>query len=35
MNQSETDLRKELEDRLRFETLLADLSARFVALPAD
>ncbi len=35
MNPSETDLRKELEDRLRFETLPADLSTRFSALPAD
>jgi formate hydrogenlyase transcriptional activator len=35
MMQSEADLRKELEERLRFERLLADLSAGFVALPAD
>jgi GAF domain-containing protein len=35
MTQSETDLRKELEGRLRFEMLLADLSARLVALSAD
>ncbi len=35
MMQSEAKLRKELEDRLRFETLLADLSARFVPLSAD
>jgi len=35
MTESETDLRKELEDRLRFERLLADLSAGFVALPTD
>jgi PAS domain S-box-containing protein len=30
-----SDLLKELEERLRFETLLADISARFVNLPAD
>jgi transcriptional regulator with GAF, ATPase, and Fis domain len=35
MTQSEADLRAELEERLRFETLLADLSAQFVNLPAD
>ena len=35
MTQSEADLRKEFEERLRFETLLADLSTRFVSLPAD
>ncbi len=35
MTESDADLRKELEDRLRFEMLLADLSTRFVALPAD
>jgi len=35
MTQSEAELRKELEDRLRFETLLADLTARFAALSAD
>ena len=35
MAQSEADLLKELEERLRFETLLADISARFVNLPAD
>jgi formate hydrogenlyase transcriptional activator len=35
MTQSEVDLRKELEDRLQFETLLANLSTGFVALPAD
>lgn len=28
-------LRRELEDRLRFESLLADLSVRFINLPAD
>ncbi len=35
MTRSEAELRKEFEDRLRFERLLADLSARFVALSAD
>ncbi len=35
MTQSEAELRRALEERLRFETLLADLSAGFVALPAD
>lgn len=35
MAQSEADLLKELEERLRFETLLTDISARFVNLPAD
>jgi len=35
MAQSETDLLRELEERLRFETLLADISARFVNLPGD
>jgi len=35
MAQSEADLPRELEERLRFETLLADISARFVNLPAD
>jgi formate hydrogenlyase transcriptional activator len=35
MAQSEADLLRELEERLRFETLLADISARFVNLPAD
>jgi PAS domain S-box-containing protein len=32
---SKRDLHEELEERLRFETLLADLSARFVNVPAD
>ncbi len=32
---SEIDLRHELEERLRFETLLAEISARFVHLPAE
>jgi formate hydrogenlyase transcriptional activator len=35
MTHSEADLLKELEERLRFETLLTDVSARFVNLPAD
>jgi formate hydrogenlyase transcriptional activator len=35
MQQFHENLRVELEDRLRFETLLADLSARFVNRPAD
>jgi formate hydrogenlyase transcriptional activator len=35
MTESEADLRKELEERLRFETLLADLSAGFAGLSAD
>ena len=30
-----SELQLQLEERLRFETLLADLSARFVGLPAD
>ena len=33
--QSEADLRIELEDRLQFERLLADLATQFVGLPAD
>jgi PAS domain S-box-containing protein len=35
MTQSEADLLKELEERLRSETLLAEISARFINLPAD
>lgn len=35
MNAFNTDLQTELEERLRFETLLAELSARFVNLPPD
>lgn len=35
MEGPELDVRAELEDRLRFETLVADLSSRFVNLPAD
>jgi PAS domain S-box-containing protein len=31
----ETDLQHKLEERLRFETLLAEISARFVNLPAE
>ena len=35
MKQTDTDLRHELEERLRFETMLAEISARFVNLPTD
>jgi formate hydrogenlyase transcriptional activator len=35
MQESIETLRTELEERLRFETLLAEISARFVNLPAD
>lgn len=35
MNASGTDIQAELADRLRFEALLAELSARFVNLSAD
>jgi PAS domain S-box-containing protein len=35
MTHAEADLVKELEERLQFETLLADISARFVNLPVD
>ncbi len=35
MTQSEADLRKELEDRLQFERLLADLATGFVGLPGN
>jgi len=35
MEQTEADLRHKLEERLRFETLLAEISARFVHLSAD
>jgi transcriptional regulator with GAF, ATPase, and Fis domain len=35
MTRAEDALRVELEERLRFEALLADLSARFVHVPAD
>jgi formate hydrogenlyase transcriptional activator len=34
MTQPEDSLQAHLEDRLRFETMLADLSARFVGLPS-
>ena len=33
--QSAADVREELEDRLQFERLLADLATGFVGLPAD
>lgn len=32
---SKPDLQAELQERLRFETLVADISARFVNIPAD
>ncbi|HSD49995.1 MAG TPA: GAF domain-containing protein, partial [Candidatus Methylomirabilis sp.] len=35
MIQSEADLRKQLEERLEFERLLADVATSFVGLPAD
>ncbi len=35
MTQSEADRQKDLEERLAFETLLNDVSSRFVNLPAD
>ncbi len=35
MTRAEDALRAELEERLRFEALLADLSARFVHVPAE
>jgi transcriptional regulator with GAF, ATPase, and Fis domain len=35
MSRAEEALREELEERVRFEALLADLSARFVHVPAD
>ncbi len=35
MTPPQDDLRAQLEERIRFETLLADLSARFVGLPAE
>ena len=34
MARHKTDLKQELEERLRFEKLLTDISARFVNLPA-
>jgi len=35
MTHAEADLLKKLEERLQFETLLTDISARFANLPAD
>ncbi len=35
MSEFETSLRLQLEDRLRFETFISDLSARFVKLPSS
>ena len=35
MTHEEADVVKELEERLRFEAPLADISSRFVNLPAD
>jgi PAS domain S-box-containing protein len=35
MNPENSNLLAELEERLRFETLIADLSSKFVNLPAD
>jgi hypothetical protein len=35
MNLEVTNLRRDLEERLHFEMLLADLSSKFVNLPAD
>ena len=35
MMRAEVDLIKELEERLRFETLLTDISARLVNLPTN
>lgn len=35
MTNFKKDLKNELEERLRFETLLADISAQFINLPAD
>jgi PAS domain S-box-containing protein len=35
LEQTEADLRIKLEERLRFESLLTEISARFVSLPAD
>jgi hypothetical protein len=34
MSPEDTSLRAELQERLRFETLIADLSSKFVNLPA-
>ena len=35
MNAENTNPSAELEERLRFETLIADLSSKFVNLPPD
>jgi PAS domain S-box-containing protein len=35
MDQPPTDLRNDLQERLRFETLLSEISARFLNLPSD
>jgi PAS domain S-box-containing protein len=35
MKQTEADLQHELEERLRFETLLSEISARYINLPVD
>jgi hypothetical protein len=35
MTYSEADLLKKVEERLRFETLLTDISARSLNLPTD
>jgi hypothetical protein len=35
MTPPEDNLRAELEERIQFESLLADLSARFVGLPSE
>ena len=35
MEQTDTDLQHEFEERLRFETLLAEISARYINLPAS
>ena len=35
VGQMDIDLRAELENRIRFETLISDISARFVRLPSS
>jgi formate hydrogenlyase transcriptional activator len=35
MQESTETMHTELEERLRFETLLAEISSRFINLPAD
>ena len=35
MKRTNADLRHELEERLRFETLLTEISARYINLPVD